>query len=174
MSTLPKFIRKGIYVDYSRPWGYRMHVRLIEDFKRLSSRLWTPILYLSRYATLRKNALGIMVAVTVARLFRLTLRFYRLRFRAHGTVPKTPEAILWHRLLDWRDERPSEAIALHGPDVVTRRRNERAPYSMLIKILFLAGSYISLLCCSALTRRLLTDSRALSNYPACGLCEDPA
>ncbi len=124
-------------------------------------------------ATLWTNALGIIVAITIARLFRLFLRLYQIRFRKQGTLHKTPDAILWHQFLDWRHEQQHGAIVLGSQESDIRMVKRREAFGMALKMLLLTVSYVGILACGSLTARLATDSKALSTHPDCGLYENP-
>ena len=115
------------------------------------------------------NALGIIIAITIARLFRLLLRLYELSLKSQSTIHKTPEAILWHRLLDWHQARQGGAIELSLSESEAPRNRKRAPLKILLRVLLLGVSYFGILACSTLTARLATDSTALSNHRDCGI-----
>jgi hypothetical protein len=134
----------------------------------------TQFLCSSSNATLWTNALGIIAAITIARLFRLLLRLYKVYLGTQETVHTAPEEFLWHPLLDWRRERQGGAIMLYGPESDTRRINGRAPLKMLLKVVLPAVSYFSILACITLTASLATDSTALSDHAACGIYQDSA
>ena len=121
----------------------------------------------SSSATAWTNALAVLVAVTVSRLFRLLVRIYNLLFRRPQTIHRTPEAILWHELLDWRQEPQQGFIVLHAPDN-NGSRSQRGSLFRLAKIILLAISYIGILACSTFTARLATNSKALASSPICG------
>ena len=114
------------------------------------------------------NALGIIIAITIARLFRLLLRFYELSFKSQRTIHKTPEAILWHRLLDWHQARKGGAIELYPSESEAPRNRKRGPLKVLLRVLLLGVSYLGILA-STLTARLATNSTALSNHRDCGI-----
>ena len=118
------------------------------------------------------NALGIIIAITIARLFRLLLRLYELSFDSQKTIHKTPEAILWHRLLDWHQARQGGAIELYRSKSEVPRNRKRAPLKILLRVVLLGVSYFGILACSTLTARLATDSTALSNHRDCGIYQD--
>ena len=188
MSTPAKAVIRGFYVDYTRNWGFR---KLINDLSSLATHHDTETQYLASNAkaTLWTNALGTVVAVTIARLFRLLLRLYAIKRESLATPHKTPEAILWHRLLDWHLERQEGTIALPGTQdgheqqqinneseyMQTRscRVKSRAPLSVPLKVLVLAIFYFGILACSTFTAQLATNSHSLSNSPVCGLYPGP-
>ena len=63
---------------------------------------------------------------------------------------------------------------LYDPRADTGGRKRRASWKLLIKVMVLAGSYIGIVSCSALTARLATDSKALANHATCGIYRAPA
>lgn len=129
----------------------------------------TQYLYISSSATIWTNALGIIVAISIARLFRFLHRLYELaRPQNAANKHKTPEAILWHRFLEWLEESNLGKIRLLFSSSSTRLRIRKEISKMAIVILLLISSFVAILTCGALTSRLATDGRALANHHACG------